>query len=123
MSDNPNLPSRVSMVMLGVETIARSVEFYRDTLALELQGQSSEFAFLAAGGITLVLSAPLGRAVQPRPGATEIIFPVESVSTAYALLMERGCKFMNEPREVTAGSWAASFADPDGHRLTVFGPK
>ena len=109
--------------MLGVETIARSVEFYRDTLALELQGQSSEFAFLAAGGITLVLSAPLGRAVQPRPGATEIIFPVESVSTAYALLMERGCKFMNEPREVTAGSWAASFADPDGHRLTVFGPK
>ncbi len=40
----PNLPSRVSMIMLGVENIARSVEFYGDTLALELRNQSRRVA-------------------------------------------------------------------------------
>jgi predicted enzyme related to lactoylglutathione lyase len=118
-----NLPSQISMIMLGVENIARSVEFYRDTLALKLQNQSAEFAFFSAGGVTLGLNLPLGQAVQPRPGATEIIFPMESVVAAHALLAERGCRFLIEPREVTAGSWAATFTDPDGHRLTLFGPK
>ena len=70
---SPDLPSRVSMIMFGVENIARSVEFYRDTLGLKLNSQSAEFAFFSAGSITLALGAPLGRAVLPRAGATEII--------------------------------------------------
>ena len=111
------------MIMLGVENVARSVEFYRDTLALQLRNESAEFAFFSAGSITLALGTPLGKAVQPRAGATEIIFPVQSVVQAHALLTHRGCKFIQEPREVTAGSWAASFTDPDGHRLTIFGPQ
>jgi predicted enzyme related to lactoylglutathione lyase len=118
-----NLPSQISMIMLGVENIARSVEFYRDTLALKLQNQSAGFAFFSAGGVTLGLNLALGQAVQPRPGATEIIFPMDSVVAAHALLVQRGCQFLNEPREVTTGSWAATFTDPDGHRLTLFGPK
>ena len=97
--------SSVSMIMLGVESVAVSVEFYRDTLGLTLNNQSGEFAFFSAGGITLALGAPLGRVVRPRAGATEIIFPVESVGASHALLTHRGCKFINEPREVTTGSW------------------
>jgi len=115
--------SSVSMIMLGVESVATSVEFYRDRLGLTLNNQSGEFAFFSAGGITLALGAPLGRAVRPRAGATEIIFPVESVGASYGWLKHRGCEFASEPREVTAGSWAATFTDPDGHRLTLFGPK
>ena len=111
------------MIMLGVEQIERSVKFYRDTLALELQHQSAEFAFFAAGGITLALGLPLGQAVQAKAGAVEIIFPVESVTAAHGLLQERGCQFLNAPREVTSGSWAATFTDPDRHRLTLFGPR
>jgi len=118
-----NLPSQVSMIMLGVENIARSVAFYRDTLSLKLSNQSGEFAFFSAGSVTLALGTPLGHAVQPRAGATEIIFPVESVGASHELLVGRGCKFLNAPREVTPGSWAATFTDPDGHRLTLFGPK
>jgi predicted enzyme related to lactoylglutathione lyase len=111
------------MIMLGVEQIDRSVKFYRDTLALELQNQSAEFAFFSAGGVTLALGLPLGHAVQSKAGAVEIIFPVESVTAAHGLLTERGCQFLNQPREVTPGSWAATFTDPDGHRLTLFGAK
>ncbi|PWU08011.1 MAG: glyoxalase [Terriglobia bacterium] len=123
MTNNANVPSKASMIMLGVENVERSVKFYRDTLALPLQNQSSEFAFFSAGGITLGLNLPLGKAVQPRPGATEIVFPVESVVAAHGLLVDRGCTFLTQPREVFSGTWGATFTDPDGHRLTLLGPQ
>ena len=68
-----DLPSQVSMIMLGVENIARSVAFYRDTLGLKLSSQSG-IRFLLGRELTLALGTPLGRAVQPRAGATEVIF-------------------------------------------------
>jgi catechol 2,3-dioxygenase-like lactoylglutathione lyase family enzyme len=111
----------ISMVMLGVESAERSAAFYRDTIGLELQHNAGGFAFLAAGNVTLALSEQLGSAVKPISGATEIVFPVDSVSAQKVALEALGCHFINEPREVTPGSWAASFTDPDGHRLTLFG--
>jgi predicted enzyme related to lactoylglutathione lyase len=123
MENNPNLPSKISMIMLGVENVARSVAFYRDVVGLELQSQSPEFAFVKAGAVTLALSLPLGLHVQPRAGAMEIILPVESVSRAQILLKDRGCNSQKEPREVTPGSWAVNFTDPDGHHLTLLGAK
>ncbi len=123
MASNPNLPTRISMIMLGVENVARSAAFYRDAAGLEPQSESAEFAFFAAGSITLALSRPLGLHMQPLAGAVEIIFPVDSVSNAHEILKARNCSFLNEPREVTPGSWAATFTDPDGHHLTLFGPR
>jgi lactoylglutathione lyase len=113
----------ISMVMLGVENAERSVHFYRDTIGLDLQHNAGGFAFFAAGGVTLALNEQLGRSINPIAGATEIVFPVESVIAQQTDLKARGCQFINEPREVTPGSWAASFTDPDGHRLTLFGPR
>jgi predicted enzyme related to lactoylglutathione lyase len=123
MDTNPNLPSKISMIMLGVENVPRSVAFYRDVVGLELQSQSSEFAFFKAGSVTLALSLPLGLNLKPRAGAAEIIFPVESVTKAQLLLKNRGCSFLKDAREVTPGSWAATFTDPDGHHLTLLGPQ
>jgi catechol 2,3-dioxygenase-like lactoylglutathione lyase family enzyme len=111
------------MITLGVSNLSESVAFYRDTLRLELLGQSEGFAFFKAGPVNLVLNVPLGNAVQPRAGAMEVIFPAESVRSAYAELLERGCKFSAQPHAVTAESSAATFTDPDGHRLTLFGPE
>lgn len=112
----------ISMVMLGVGNIDRSVQFYRDTIGLTLQHDAGGFAFLAAGAVTLALSEQLGKAITPISGATELIFPVESVTAQRTALLEKGCQFLNEPREASPGSWASSFTDPDGHRLTLFGP-
>ncbi|WP_321477035.1 VOC family protein [uncultured Paludibaculum sp.] len=123
MPRNENLPSTVSLVMFGVDNLARSVAFYRDVVSLPLRNSSEEFAFFAAGPVTLALSAPLGRAVQPRAGAMELVFSVPSVSASFATLSERGCPFVQQPREAFPGSWAATFIDPDGHRLTILGPR
>src|ERR1044072_766974 len=76
---NPKLPSQIAMIMLGVRDLARAVAFYRDTLAFQVQNQSGEFAFLAAGGVTLALGVPLAQAIAPGPSSVEIIVPVEGV--------------------------------------------
>jgi predicted enzyme related to lactoylglutathione lyase len=111
------------MITLGVSSLAESVAFYRDTVRLELQGQAEGFAFFNAGPVSLVLNVPLGKAVEPRAGAMEIVFSVAGVRAAYTELTERGCQFTISPRVVNGPSWAATFTDPDGHRLTLYGPE
>jgi len=114
---------KLSMLMLGVENVEKSVAFYRDIVGLSPKSQIGEFAFLDAGDIMLVLSSSLARQVPTRAGAMEAIFGAASVRTDHQELHARGAHFLNEPHEVSPGSWAATFRDPDGHMLTLFGPE
>ena len=123
MTNNRTLPSKVSVIVLGVTDVAKSVAFYRNNVGLEFKGQQELLAFFSMTDITLMLNGNLRRANGPLAGATEIVFSVESVTAAHEMLSQRGCIFTNQPREVTPGSWAATFCDPDGHYLTVFGPQ
>ena len=120
---NYNACMKISLVALGVSDLAKSVAFYRDTAGFDLQNQFGSIAFFSAGPIMLMLNAGLRRADAPLAGATEIILGTDSVTSSNLQLLERGCNFINQPREVTPGSWAATFTDPDGHWLTLFGPK
>jgi catechol 2,3-dioxygenase-like lactoylglutathione lyase family enzyme len=118
------LQLRISMISLGVKDSPRSVKFYGETLGLELVGNPGEVTLFRAGNVTLVLNQPLGNAAgDAMVGAVEVIFPVDSVAAAKDELARRGCHFVFDPHEVTTGMWAATFTDPDGHRLTLFGPK
>jgi predicted enzyme related to lactoylglutathione lyase len=113
---------KISLIALGISDLPTSVAFYKDKAGFDLQNQFGSIAFFSAGPIMLMLNAGLRRPEGPLAGATEIVVAAESVTASYRQLRERGCKFINEPREVTPGSWAATFADPDGHWLTLFGP-
>jgi methylmalonyl-CoA/ethylmalonyl-CoA epimerase len=119
--------ARISTVMLGVRDFARSVAFYREKLGLTLQFEIPGFAFFDAGGVTLCLSKPLARALAESSskvaGATEVVFAVEDVQSAYNSLLAKGIVFFREPHNVTASQWAANFEDPDGHNLSIFGPR
>ena len=115
--------SKISHVMLGVEATARSIPFYRDTLGLTLQAEHPGFAFFDAGGFTLALSEGLARASTTRVGATELVFGEEDVRAAYDKLRARGVTFLGEPHAVAGPIFAANFTDPDGHRLSIFGPE
>ncbi len=105
------------MIVLGVADLSRSIEFYRDTLALRAAPAPGDLPMFRAGDLTIVLNG----ALSPSGTGFELVFPVESVSAAREQLGERGCKFAGEPREVAPGMWAATFNDPDGHHLTLFG--
>ena len=114
---------QIGVLMLGVEQLARAVEFYRDKLGLMPKGQNEGFAFFDGGGVTLCLSEALGRVNRGNPGAVEVVFSVDSVRAAHKALAERGIQFTHQPRVVTGPMWAANFNDPDGHQLSVFGPE
>ena len=115
--------TQIGIVMLGATNTARSIAFYRDKLGLALKGQNEGFAFLDGGGVTLCLSESLAHASHPIAGATEVVFSVEDVRAAHEALAARGVEFTHEPRNVTGPLWAANFNDPDGHKLSVFGPE
>ena len=114
---------KITLIALGVSDLSKSVAFYRDKAGFDLQNQFESFAFFSAAPIMLMLNAGLRRPDGPLAGATEIVVAAESVTASHRQLTERGCSFINEPREVTPGSWAATFVDPDGHWLTLYGPK
>ena len=114
---------KITLIVLGVSDLSKSVAFYRDQAGFELQNQFESLAFFSAGTIMLMLNAGLHRPNGPLAGAMEIVVGVDSVTASHKQLLDRGCSFINEPREVTPGSWASTFSDPDGHWLTLFGPK
>lgn len=116
--------SKIGVLMVGVKDLDRAVAFYRDMLGLTLQQLiPNDFAFFNAGGMTLALSLPHAKNSPQLVGATEIVFSVEDVRAAYDALRARGVKFTAEPRNVTGTLWSANFNDPDGHRLSIFGPE
>ena len=116
--------SKIGVVMLGVKDLDRSVAFYRDQLGLKLQTLiPGDFAFFDAGGMMFALNVGLAKNSPQMVGATEIVFSVEGVREAYEALRARGVAFFIEPRVVNPPMWAANFTDPDGHRLSIFGPE
>ena len=117
-----NLPP-VSMIMMGVRDLEKSVSFYRDRLGIDVRQRIPGFAFLDSGALTIVLSEPLAKNVSPLAGATEVIFSVNDVRASYEALKNQGVEFSQEPRNVSGPMWAANFRDPDGHLLTLFGPE
>jgi catechol 2,3-dioxygenase-like lactoylglutathione lyase family enzyme len=117
-----NLPP-VSMIMLGVRDLEKSLSFYRDRLGIDVRQRIPGFAFLESGALTIVLSEPLAKNVSPLAGATEVIFSVNDVWASYEALKNQGVEFSQAPRNVSGPMWAANFRDPDGHLLTLFGPE
>jgi predicted enzyme related to lactoylglutathione lyase len=120
------LSMRLSMISLGVKDTARSIKFYRDTLGFPLvaEPEPGEVAIFQAGAVQIALNRPLANASgNAIVGGVEVVLSVDSVVDAHSKLVERGCEFIREPREVFAGTWAATFTDPDGHRLTILGPR
>jgi predicted enzyme related to lactoylglutathione lyase len=115
--------SGVTYVMLGVSDVGRSIAFYEQTLGRAVRFRTEAIAFIDAGPIGLGLSSDLAKARQPLAGAVEVVFSVPDVHRAWRDLTDKGVSFFREPRQVTPTDWAATFLDPDGHFLTVFGPK
>lgn len=111
----------ISVVMLGVQDVQRSLRFYHDVLGLKLATQFEGFAFFNTGSATLVLSEGLAKHTGQGAGAMEVVFNVDGVREHYQALVDRGVSFIQAPRVATGMQWVANFQDPDGHRLSIFG--
>jgi catechol 2,3-dioxygenase-like lactoylglutathione lyase family enzyme len=112
---------RIATVILRVADLDRAVEFWSESVGLDLLSRFPGFAFLDGGGVQLVLN----RAGEPVESLTEVVFEVEDVEAAYAEMATRGVPFEVELRPVSTDGerqlLAAHFRDPDGNLASLTG--
>ena len=116
--------ARVSYIMIGVTDMARSRAFYEQTLGRKVMfaADGDAFVFIDGGPVMIGLNKGLSSRRPHIAGATEIVFAVDNVKQTFRDLSSKGVAFVAEPRQATDKDWVATFADPDGHYLTLFGP-
>ena len=107
---------RLWRVVLSVEDLERSAQFYGEELGLALKYRLDEPAETAfdCGGVELVLCEQADAAA-----STAVLeLSVRDIFAAYKQLSRRGVDFDEEPAE-RHGSFCVPFKDPDGHRLLL----
>jgi catechol 2,3-dioxygenase-like lactoylglutathione lyase family enzyme len=115
-------------IILIVEDLDRSLEFYTQVLGLPLGHRAREYAQLDTGATRLglytrrAMSETLGMELtEPPPNAPgfEIGFKVADVDAAYAVLIERGAVSQTPPTDRPWGQRTAYVRDPDGHLVEL----
>jgi methylmalonyl-CoA/ethylmalonyl-CoA epimerase len=109
-------------VALTVRDVARSTEFYRDMVGLPfLFSAGPSLAFLAIGGVRLMLAGPEG---EFKPGLSSVLyFKVDDIVAAHAEMSARGVPFITAPHFIAPmpdhDLWLCDFKDPDGHTMAL----
>lgn len=115
-------------IILIVEDLDRSLEFYIQVLGLPLGHRAGEYAQLDTGATRLglytrrAMSQTLGMALTEPPDNApgfEIGFKVPDVDAAYASLLERGAVAQSPPTDRPWGQRTAYVRDPDGHLVEL----
>ena len=111
----------ISAVTLAVADMARSVDFYRDKVGLEILygGPSASFSSFQVGDgyLNLILNPQ-----EPTVWWGRLIFHVDDVDGLYAQLLQAGLSPSTEP---VVASWGERFFhinDPDSHELSFAKP-
>ena len=112
---------RISAVTLAVRDMARSVDFYRDRVGLELLygGAGASFSSFAVSDAYLNLVLETDR----EPGWWgRVIFYVDDVDAIYRRLRDAGLTPATAPRDASWGERYFHISDPDGHELSFARP-
>jgi catechol 2,3-dioxygenase-like lactoylglutathione lyase family enzyme len=113
---------RISMNIVLVSDLERSIRFYQEQLGLPLITRTSEWAEFATGETHLALQAG-GDPAEPRSnraaGRLSISFEVEDIVETYEALSAQGVTFTQPPAEQDFGMLAV-FKDPDGLDILLF---
>jgi catechol 2,3-dioxygenase-like lactoylglutathione lyase family enzyme len=109
---------RMWNITLTVSDIKKAVDFYENTLGLMKKYEYSDYAGFDCGGLEIGLKT-WGKLEQPRKGEPLLEFLVDNVDESYAMLKERGVKFILTPRDTQWGGRIAMFTDLDGNSLEL----
>jgi predicted enzyme related to lactoylglutathione lyase len=107
---------KLRYVIKFVADMDRAVQFYRDTIGLQLKFQSPGWSEFATGDTTLALHP----ASQKNPaGSTELGFAVTDVQAFYDEMAAKGVKFSMPPTKQDFGGVLAQFVDSEGTHSSV----
>ncbi|HZS47762.1 MAG TPA: VOC family protein [Blastocatellia bacterium] len=109
----------IEMVWLEVDSLQRSIEFYRDHLGLEVDDSDAEkqpsMASVAAGNVRIILAEEF-KPMITRGRGMNLFFSVTDVDELYQEIKSRGLK-VNAPIDEGWGGRFITVKDPDGYRL------
>ena len=117
MKVEPRL-SEIGQIAITVSDVGAALPFYRDVLGLTfLFSPGPNLAFLAAGGIRIMLSTPQGAGT---PGHNSILyFNVTDITATHAAIVGRGATSERAPQMAAKlpdhELWLAFLRDPDGN--------
>lgn len=110
---------RIWAVTLTVSDIERAVDFYADTLGLQMKYRFKDYAGFDCGGVELGLKT-WGGCEKFRRGEPCIDLMVDNIQDATARLKDEGVDFAPEaPLDAAWGALIAPFKDPDGNCLQL----
>lgn len=119
------MQARMSMITLGVDDLARSVNFYQDGLGFPREGDEENVAFFRLNGTWLGLygrEALAEDAAVPAEGAGFNSFAIAhnvkspaEVDEVLALAVSAGATLTKAAQKTFWGGYSGYFADPDGH--------
>lgn len=115
----PAVPQQVHLdeigqIALSVSDLARSKDFYQNTLGMKFLFDAGSMAFFQCGNIRFALGvSPTAIA----PGGTILYFLVEDIEKTHELLTAKGVKFLQKPHFIAKmpdhDLWLAFLEDPD----------
>ncbi|MDH3400442.1 MAG: VOC family protein [Chromatiales bacterium] len=125
-AEGSGLPSGISIVTLGVESLERSVRFYTDSLGLSLSSHSTrDIAFFELSGSWLALYSraelanDIGIAAGQSGGFSGFtlahnVQDKQSVDRVMKMAAEAGAEIVKPAAEAFWGGYSGYFKDPDG---------
>jgi methylmalonyl-CoA/ethylmalonyl-CoA epimerase len=128
--------NEIGQIAITVRDLARSRDFYANTLGMKFLFDAGQMAFFQCGSIRLMLGASSEPApAQPAPSqpapahpapdqpATILYFKVPDIHAAHAAFAARGVPFSHPPHLVARmpghDLWMAFLKDPDGNPLAL----
>ena len=112
--------AEIGQIAITVSDVSTALPFYRDVLGLTfLFSPGPNLAFLAAGGVRLMLSTPQGAGT---PGHNSILyFKVTDIAATHAAIVGRGAASERAPQMVAKMPdhelWLGFLRDPDGNLI------
>ncbi len=104
-------------VAVVVSDPAKSADWYKDKLGLEIRDKEDHWVTVAPKGSDVVLH--LCQTTPLEPGNTGIAFRVDDLDKAYQEMSGKGVEFTLKPKKAEWGYYAM-FKDPDGNEFWLF---
>ena len=111
----------VAAVWLPVKDMSRAVEFYGDTLGLDVTEHDGDWSEVDANGLKIGLNGSEPETPEGDGGALIAFQPDGSIDDEVSRLKDAGVDFQGEVSEHPWGK-IVPFKDPDGNDLQLFEP-
>ena len=109
----------ISVVWLPVSDMDKALEFYGDTLGLDIEQQEDDWSLVVAGAVRIGLNGRESEHPGGEGGAVIAFAVSEDIEGSVEELRAAGVEIAGDVSEHPWGK-VATFVDPDGNELQLF---